>query len=206
MICFPLDIILLAPDGNWPSLSRASRRLEPVIMAPFRISFFTAAAVVFLLLSTIPMAESQLHWPQQHKQEIEVRLIALAETYPRSSVFANDEVFVAEQELSKDESRFIKLVYDFLPYQPPLSALGLSYSLLHKVQAVRDTTCDESLWQMRNLMEQRRRTEQSNSTWKYAADSPIADLDRRQARLRCYRTTSDDYEKTQHHPTAEIPY
>ena len=175
-------------------------------MKSFRIPFLTAAGVVFLLLSEIPAADGQLRWPRQRKQEIEVRLIALAEAYPRSSVFANDEVFIAEQELSKDESRFIKLVYDFLPYQPPLSASGLNYSLVHKVHAVRDAACDESLWQMRNLMEQRRRTQQPNSTWKYAAKSPIEDLDRRQARLRCYRTTSDDYEKTEHQPTNQIPY
>jgi hypothetical protein len=42
--------------------------------------------------------------------------------------------------------------------------------------------------------------------WKYAAESPVADLDRRQARLRCYRTTSDDYEKALREPTNEIPY
>ena len=175
-------------------------------MKPLRISSLTAAGVVFLLLSEIPAADGQLRWQRQRKQEIEVRLIALAEAYPRSSVFATDEVFVAEQELSKEESRFIKLVYDFLPYEPPLSDSGLNYSLLHKVQAVRDTACDESLWQMRSQMERRRRAEQPNSSWKYAQESPIADLDRRQARLRCYRTTSEDYEKTEHQPTNEIPY
>jgi hypothetical protein len=175
-------------------------------MKSLRISSLTAAGVLFLLLSEIPAADGQLRWQRQRKQEIEVRLIALAEGYPRSSVFATDEVFVAEQELSKEESRFIKLVYDFLPYEPPLSDSGLNYSLLHKVQAVRDTACDESLWQMRSLMERRRRAEQPNSSWKYAEESPIADLDRRQARLRCYRTTSEDYEKTEHQPTNEVPY
>ena len=175
-------------------------------MKSLRISSLTAAGVLFLLLSEIPAADGPLRWQRQRKQEIEVRLIALAEAYPRSSVFATDEVFVAEQELSKEESRFIKLVYDFLPYEPPLSDSGLNYSLLHKVQAVRDTACDESLWQMRSQMERRRRAEQPNSSWKYAQESPIADLDRRQARLRCYRTTSEDYEKTEHQPTNEIPY
>jgi hypothetical protein len=71
---------------------------------------------------------------------------------------------------------------------------------------VRDSTCDESLWEMRSLMERRRRAEQPNSSWKYSEESPIADLDRRQARLRCYRTTSDDYEKNEREPTNEIPY
>lgn len=175
-------------------------------MKSLRIPLFTMAGVVFLLLSDIPAADGQLHWPHPRKQEIEVRLIALAVEYPRSSFFANDEVFVAEQELSNEESRFIKLVYDFLPYQSPLSDSGLNYSLLHRVNAVRDSTCDESLWEMRKLMEKQRRAEQPNSSWKYAAASPIADLDRRQARLRCYRTTSDDYEKAEHQPTNEIPY
>jgi hypothetical protein len=175
-------------------------------MKSFRIPVLCIVAVVFFLLSGIPAADGQLHWGHPRKQEIEVRLIALAEAYPRSSVFANDEVFVAEQELSKDESRFIKLVYDYLPYQPPLSESGLSYSLLHKVNAVRDASCDENLWQMRSLMKQRLRSEQPNSKWKYASDSPISDLDRRQARLHCYRTTSDDYEKPEFQPTTEVPY
>ena len=171
-----------------------------------RISIACAMGTVFLLFSGIPAADGELHWGHPRKHQIEVRLIALAEAYPRSSVFANDEVFVAEQELSKDESRFIKLVYDYLPYQPPLSDSGLSYSLLHKVNAVRDTSCDENLWQMRLLMKQRVRNEQTNSRWKYAANSPVADLDHRQARLRCYRTTSDDYEKSEYQPTSETPY
>jgi hypothetical protein len=175
-------------------------------MVSFRIPFFFAVGVIFLLLNAIPAADGQMHWPHVQKREIQVRLIALAVEYPRSSFFANDEVFVAEQELSQDESRFIKLVYDFLPYQSPLSESGLNYSLLHIVNAVRDTTCDESLWQMRNFMKKERQAEQANSKWKYAAESPIDDLDRRQARLRCYRTTSDDYEKTEHAPTNEIPY
>lgn len=179
---------------------------ERQLMKPFRIPFFGVLGGLFLFLSEIPAADGQLRWPRPRKQEIEVRLIALAVEYPRSSFFASDEVFVAEQELSKEESRFIKLVYDFLPYQSPLSESGLDYSLLHKVNAVRDTSCDESLWEMRSLMQQRRQSKEPNSSWKYATESPIADLDRRQARLRCYRTTSDDYERTEHEPTNQIPY
>jgi hypothetical protein len=175
-------------------------------MKSLRIPIFCVVGLMFLLFSGIPAADGQLRWPHPRKQEIEVRLIALAVEYPRSSFFANDEVFVAEQELGKEESRFIKLIYDFLPYQSPLSDAGLNYSLVHKVNALRDTTCDENLWEMRILMNQRRRAEQPNSSWKYAVESPIADLDRRQARLRCYRTTSDDYERTVHQPTNEIPY
>lgn len=174
-------------------------------MKPFRISVFFVIAVIFVLGSGIPAADGQ-RWPTTRKEPIEVRLIALAVAYPRTSFFANDEVFIAEQELGKEESRFIKLVYDFLPYQPPLSAYGLNYSLVHRVHAVRDTSCDESLWEMRSLQQQKRESHATSANWKYALECPIADLDRRQAKLRCYRTTSDDYEKALHEPTNEIPY
>jgi hypothetical protein len=167
---------------------------------------FCLAGIVFVLFSGIPAADGQLHWTVTKKTPIEVRLIALAVAYPRSSFFSNDEVFIAEQELGKEESRFIKLVYDFLPYQPPLSSYGLDYSLVHKVNAVRDTSCDESLWEMRSLLQRRQQSEPMSPNWKYALESPISDLDRRQARLRCYRTTSDDYERAMHQPTNEIPY
>jgi hypothetical protein len=168
-------------------------------MKPVRISVVIVMAVIFVLGSGMPAADGE-SWPALRKEPIEVRLIALAEAYPRSSFFANDEVFIAEQELGKDESRFIKLVYDFLPYQAPLSSYGLNYSLVHKVHAVRDTSCDESLWEMR----WQRQAKAAN--WRYAAESPVADLDRRQARLRCFRTTSDDYEGALHEPTSELPY
>ncbi|MBV9181462.1 MAG: hypothetical protein JO356_09120 [Acidobacteria bacterium] len=59
---------------------------------------------------------------------------------------------------------------------------------------------------MRSLLQQQRQQAAVNTQWKYALDSPIADLDRRQARLRCYRTTSDDYEKTLREPSNETPY
>ena len=113
-------------------------------------SISATLAAVFVFLSGGSTADGQLHLANPRKQPIAVRLIALAVAYPRSSFFANDEVFIAEQELAKEESRFIKLVYDFLPYETPLSSHGLDYSLVHQVRAVRDTTCDESLWQMRS--------------------------------------------------------
>jgi hypothetical protein len=156
-----------------------------------------------LLLSGVPRAASQAHWQVPRKESIQVRLIAVSLELPRTSFFANDEVFVAEQELAQDESRFIKLVYDFLPYQTPLSSSGLKYSLVHRIEAVRDTTCDEGLWQMHTA-------QNSSGTaavrLQYAPDSPIGDLDRHQARLRCYRVTSDDYHKSSPEPTSEIPY
>src|SRR5215469_8724067 len=135
------------------------------------ISIVCGAELLLLVLSGTPAADGQLHWRAPKKEPIEVRLIALAVAYPRSSFFSNDEVFVAEQELAKEESRFIKLVYDFLPYQSPLSSYGLDYALVHKVTAVRDATCDESLWEMRSLMQSRRESRSPNATWKYALET-----------------------------------
>jgi hypothetical protein len=157
----------------------------------------------FVLAGSISAVRAQSRWPAPRKEPIQVRLIAVEITYPRTSFFANDEVLIAEQELAKNESRFVKLVYDFLPYQNPLSSFGLSYSLVHRVQAVRDTTCDETLWQVRELQ---RRSGGPSTQFKYAADAPIADLEQRQARLRCFRVTSDDYENASRRPTNEIPY
>jgi hypothetical protein len=186
------------------SSPRAQASKQRRNMKRFRISVIFGMGVIFVLGSGMPVADGE-PWPALRKEPIEVRLIALAEAYPRSSFFANDEVFIAEQELGKDESRFIKLVYDFLPYQPPLSSYGLNYSLVHKVHAVRDISCDQNLWEMRwQRQQQQSRATQGN--WKYARECPIADLDRRQARLRCYRTTSDDYERALREPTSEIPY
>ncbi len=168
-----------------------------------RIFLLGSAAAAGILLSGMPSSGGQIDWSPSKKQPIEVRLVALATAYPRTSYFANDEVFVAEQEMAKDETRFIKLVYDFLPYQAPLSSYGLDYSLVHRVNAVRDTSCDESLWQMRSWLGQRRQASRATPDWKYALECPIADLDRRQARLRCYRTTSDDFERTVRQPATE---
>jgi hypothetical protein len=114
-----------------------------------------------------------------------VRLIAVKTALPRTSFSANDEVLIAEQELAKNESRLVKLVYDFLPYQYPLSSFGLSYSLVHRVQAIRDATYAEALWEMR---EELRKSDSGSTQFSYAPDSPI-DLERRQGRLRCYRVT-----------------
>ncbi len=164
-----------------------------------RISVVFLIAAGFVLFTGISTADGE-PWPSLRKQPLEVRLIALANIYPRSSFFANDEVFIAEQEYGPEESHFIKLVYDYLPYQSPLSSYGLNYSLVHKVQAVRDASCDENLWQMRW------ERQASSGSWRYAAEIPVVDLDRRQARLRCYRTTSADYEKAMREPTSEIPY
>ncbi len=162
------------------------------------------AAVVFLamtcVMSSDEVAHAQLRWPAApKKEELRVRLVALALADPRSSFFTTHEEFVAEKEIGHEEWSLIKLVYTFLPYQPRLSDSGLDYSLVHELSAERNTTCDETLAQMSRGPEQR------EANLKYAADSPRKDLERRRTPLPCYETTADDYGKTDREPLPAPP-
>ena len=81
-------------------------------------------------------------------QDVQLRVISLAWAPPRSSYFSNFEVFIAEKWLNKKESEFIKLVYEFLPYQQRLSEYDSPDLTVRRLRVTRDSTCDESLMQM----------------------------------------------------------
>jgi hypothetical protein len=159
---------------------------------PARIAAFVFTAAV-CLTSTAPPAAGELHWQSQKKEPLRIRLIALAFSYPRSSFFSSDEVFIAEDEFEKDETRLVKLVYDFLPYQPPLSESGMDYDIIHEISAVRDPSCDESMSHMASEMLSDPTPEGEHPMWKYATEAPDIDPDHRNAALRCYRTRAEDY-------------
>src|SRR2546423_264448 len=80
-------------------------------------------------------AAAELHWQGSKKEHLRIRLVALAIAYPRSGYFPSQEVFVAEQQIEKDETRLVKLVYNFLPYQPRLSEYGMEYTTAHEIRA-----------------------------------------------------------------------
>ncbi len=146
-------------------------------------------AIVLILTAVVhEPAGAELHWQSAKKERLKIRLVALAIAYPRSSYFASQEVFVAEQEIAKDETRLVKLVYNFLPYQPRLSEYALDYSVQHEILAGRDTSCDEALSQVGF---------QGHPNFKYAIDSPELDLKTRRV-LRCYQTSAEDYDKPLH--------
>jgi hypothetical protein len=136
-------------------------------------------------------ARGELQWPGAKKELLRLRLVALAWNHPRSSFFPNEEIFIAEKQLDKDESRLVKLVFGFLPYQPRLSDYGLDYSTLHELRAVRDPQCDETLAQM--ITGQLGDWRQPQSQLKYAADAPVLNLARHKSHLPCYVTDADDY-------------
>ena len=138
-------------------------------------------------------AEAELRWQDGKKEPIRVRIVAMAWNHPRSSFFSNEEVFVAEKALNQSESRLVKLVYGFLPYQPRLSDNGLDYATVHEIRALRDPECDETLAQMTSPHGPR-------SSLKYSTDSPILNVERRRGPLPCYLTTADDYGKALREP------
>ncbi len=154
--------------------------------------------LVFLLLCGIggpDRARAELHWRMEKRQSLQVRLIALAEADPRSSFFSTHEVFVAAQQLSQDESRLVKLVYEFLPYQPRLSESDFDYSVVHALRATRDPSCDQSLTQI--TTDERTRTQVA---LKYSADSPVLNTSRHHSALPCFSTSAEDYTKAIHRP------
>src|SRR5262249_29181641 len=135
------------------------------------------------------------------KEFIRLRLIALAWNHPRSSFFASEEIFLAEEELTKDESRLVKLVFNFLPYQPRLSDEGLKYFSVHALWAFRDEECDETLGHL--LTGEVGDWRGSKSQLQYSTDAPVLNLARRKSHLPCFVTSADDYGKTLDEPPRE---
>jgi hypothetical protein len=166
----------------------------------------TGLSGIFFLLATgiaghpIP-ARGELQWQSPKMESVRLRIVALAWNHPRTSFFENEEVFIAEKELNKEESRLVKLVYDFLPYQPRLSEYGLDYSTVHELRAVRDPQCDETLAEL--IAGQLGDWRQEKSELKYSTDAPPLNLARHKSRLPCYVTSADDYTRPQHAPTPE---
>ena len=123
-------------------------------------------------------------------QDVQLRVISLTWAPPRSSYFSNFEVFIAEKWLNKKESEFIKLVYEFLPYQQRLSEYDSHDLTVRRLRVTRDSTCDESLMQMAWPEDEKGPPGSPHSGDALASTSP----DRNNA-LPCYRTTADDYRR-----------
>ncbi|HZR55611.1 MAG TPA: hypothetical protein VFA74_01970 [Terriglobales bacterium] len=160
----------------------------------------SAFLIVLCTFYGLQPAKAELHWQDAKKEQLRVRLIALAASYPRSSVYSNQEVFVAAMQIEPGEARLMKLVYGFLPYQPRLSEYGLDYSTVHELRAMRNPDCDETLAQMASSDKNR-----PKFNWAYSTDSPELDPNRRRRPLPCYETTAEDYTKPVHEPAGASP-
>jgi len=123
-------------------------------------------------------------------QEVQLHVISLTWAPSRSSYFSSFEVFIAEKWLNNKESEFIKLVYEFLPYQQRLSEYG-SYDLkVPRLRVTRDSTCDESLMQMAWP-----EGENGPPGSHHSGDALASTATERNNALPCYRTTADDYRR-----------
>jgi hypothetical protein len=162
------------------------------------IAFLAATSVV----CAPGVAHGQLRWQWPKKESMRLRLVALAWNHPRSSFFANEEIFIAEKELTKDESRLVKLVFSFLPYQPRLSDYGMDYSVAHEMRAARDPQCDETLAQL--MTGQVGDWRQTKSSLKYSTDAPELNVSRHRNPLPCYVSDADDYTKPVPEPSEEL--
>ncbi|MBZ5614743.1 MAG: hypothetical protein LAO23_12100 [Acidobacteriia bacterium] len=141
-------------------------------------------------------AHGNLPWPVPKKEAMRLRLVALAWNHPRSSFSTSEEIFIAEKELTKDETTLVKLVYEFLPYEPRLSDEGLDYSTLHEMRAVRDPQCDETLGKIASG--QMGDWRQQQSQLKYSPDAPPLNPSRHTRPLPCYVTNAEDYTRPVH--------
>lgn len=142
-----------------------------------------------------------LHWPDPpRKTRMRVRLVAVALAEPRSSFFSNHEVLVAEKEIGEEEFSLIKLVFTYLPYQPPLSESGFDYSVVHAVLAWRNPDCDETVAELTE-----RSLPDRHEPMIYSRNVPREDLDRRRIPLPCYETKADDYITSSLEPLAPLP-
>jgi hypothetical protein len=168
--------------------------------------FGIATIVFFALVSALcanENAQGELRWSRTNKEPLKIRLVALAWNHQRSSFFASEEVFIAEKQLDQNESRLVKLIYGFLPYQPRLSESGLDYSTVYELRAARDPSCDETLLQMTSGEQGDWR--QAESDLKFSADAPELNLQRRKSNLPCYRTSPEDYKRAVQEPVRESP-
>ncbi len=169
----------------------------------FGVAIIVFTVTISSLLCTPENARAELRWPKANKESMRVRLVALAWNHQRSSFFASEEIFIAEKQLDQDESRLVKLVYGFLPYQPRLSESGLDYSTVYELRATRDPSCDETLLKMTSGEQGDWR--QAESDLKYSADAPTLNLQRRKSNLPCYRTSPEDYKRAVQQPVKQTP-
>jgi len=123
-------------------------------------------------------------------QDVQLRVISLTWAPSRSSYFSSFEVFIAEKWLNKKESEFIKLVYEFLPYQHRLSEYGSDELKVRRLRVTRDSTCDETLMQMAWP-----EYENGPSGSHHSGDALASTSTDRNNALPCYRTTADDYRR-----------
>jgi hypothetical protein len=137
--------------------------------------------------ATPPQAQNPSGLPSE---DLPLRLVSLALPTQGSSFFSNYEVFIAERRIAKGKTELIKLVYVFLPYQRRLSQYVADNAKVYTLRVIRDQSCDETLMQMTWPD-----PDQDHPDAQSSADGGAMSSSDRNAKLPCYRTTADDYQR-----------
>jgi hypothetical protein len=174
-------------DANSDIVAAAS----PIDAAGNSIAGGPAAAIDS---SSVVAASSPLPVHRENKptiEELSLHFIGLVVAVPGTSFFSNFEVFVAKRRVAKDQLQFIKLVYEFLPYQRRLSEYNLDdlSPRMIKLRITSDPSCDESLGQLIHTP-----ADPTRPATEYSGPAVLLSSDPK-AVLPCYRTTADDFEK-----------
>jgi hypothetical protein len=123
---------------------------------------------------------------RENGEELNVAFLAPAVPLPNSTYFASEEIFLAQERISRHQSRLIKLIYEFLPYQPRLSDFGPNYPAVDRLRATRDPSCDEVLMQAAAGAD-------GALSEAFPPQLTARQKNQHQKLLACYRTTADDY-------------
>ncbi len=123
-------------------------------------------------------------------QQVSVTPISPEVALASSSYFASSEIFIAEERTGPQRSRYIKLVYEYLPYQKRLSEYGPNYPEVDKLRVTRDAACDEDLFEEAFSGKTGEQSGRSTLVSQYLAQ---------QQTLVCFRTTADDYRRALEH-------
>jgi hypothetical protein len=124
---------------------------------------------------------------RENGEELNVAFLAPAVPLPNSTYFASEEIFLAQERISRHQSRLIKLIYEFLPYQPRLSDFGPNYPAVDRLRATRDPSCDEV------LMQAAAGADGTAGSQAFPPQVTARQKNQEQKLLACYRTTADDY-------------
>lgn len=123
------------------------------------------------------------------QEDLSVSLIQIPRAALRSSFFQNYEAIIAVRSIGGNRTEYIKLVYTSLSYQKRLSEYDWNKTKIYKLRAIQDPACDESLMDMM-WPEGSGEMDAENQA---AADNLVARVGDKSMKLRCYRTTADDF-------------
>jgi len=128
-------------------------------------------------------------------EEVPLRLIQVPGAASKTSFFSNFEVVLAERNITPTKKEIIKLVYISLPYQKRLAEYDWNTTRIYKLRVIQDPSCDESLMQMMFP----EGNEQLDAETQDQANRLASEVSDKNMKLRCYRTTADDFQRAVTH-------